>query len=126
MDLKDLIKERRSAIVATWFDAVVETYNEEARGTLRKQNAPLTNPVGFNTAQGLEGLFDGIVKGMLPAESAHFLDGIVRIRAVTACGAPSFSSTATALLIAASGFRSSWASIARNSSLRRSRSSISR
>src|SRR5207245_2279345 len=51
---------------------------------------------------------------------------IIRIRAVSSSWAPSFSSTVTALLIAARGFRSSWASIARNSSLRRSRSSISR
>ena len=82
MSLSDLLNEHRAAIVAKWFDTVVETYQEEARGTLRKQNAPFTNPVGFNTAQGLEGLFDGIVKGMLPADTSHFLDGIVRIRAV--------------------------------------------
>lgn len=82
MVINELLKEHRSAIIAKWFEAVVETYQEEARGTLRKQNAPFTNPVGFNTAQGLEGLFDGIVQGMLPAETSRFLDGIVRIRAV--------------------------------------------
>mgnify|MGYP001037253223 CR=1 FL=1 len=82
--LNDLLVQHRSAIVSKWFEAVVETYHEEARGTLRKQNAPFTNPVGFNTAQGLEGLFDGIVQGMLPQDTSRFLDGIVRIRAVQA------------------------------------------
>ena len=82
MELKGLLQERRSAIVAAWFETLVETYQEEARGPLRKQNAPFTNPVGFNAGQGLEGLFDGLLKGIMPAETSRFLDGIVRIRAV--------------------------------------------
>lgn len=82
MSLKDQLQEKRSAIVNQWFEAVVETYHEETRGPLRKQKAPFTNPVGFNTAQGLEGLFDGLLKGMMPTETSRFLDAIVRIRAV--------------------------------------------
>ena len=82
MNLKDLLQEKRAAIVTAWFESVVETYHEETRGPLRKQNAPFTNPVGFNTTQGLEGLFDGLLKGMMPAETSRFLDAIVRIRAV--------------------------------------------
>jgi hypothetical protein len=82
MSLKDQLQENRSAILNQWFEAVVGTYHEETRGPLRKQNAPFSNPVGFNTAQGLEGLFDGLLKGMMPTETSRFLDAIVRIRAV--------------------------------------------
>jgi hypothetical protein len=82
MDFKGLLQENRSAIVDQWFETVVGTYQEETRGPLRRQNAPFTNPVGFNTRQGLEGLFDGLLKGMMPSETSRFLDGIVRIRAV--------------------------------------------
>jgi len=82
MGLKKHLQENRSAIVDQWFETVVGTYQEETRGPLRRQNAPFTNPVGFNTAQGLEGLFDGLLKGMMPSETSRFLDGIVRIRAV--------------------------------------------
>ncbi len=82
MSLKDQLQENRSAIVNQWFETVVGTYQEETRGPLRRQNAPFANPVGFNTAQGLEGLFEGLLKGMIPAETSRFLDGIVRIRAV--------------------------------------------
>jgi hypothetical protein len=82
MNLKELLQEKRSAIIAAWFETVVETYHEETRGPLRRQNAPFTNPVGFNTAEGLGGLFDGLMKGMMPAETSRFLDAIVRIRAV--------------------------------------------
>ena len=82
MDFKGLLQENRSAIVKQWFETVVGTYQEETRGALRRQNAPFTNPVGFNTAQGLDGLFDGLLKGMMPSETSRFLDAIVRIRAV--------------------------------------------
>lgn len=82
MNLKDLLQEHRSTIVNQWFETVVGTYQEGTRGPLRRQNAPFTNPVGFNTLQGLEGLFDGLLKGMMPSETSRFLDGIVRIRAV--------------------------------------------
>jgi hypothetical protein len=82
MNLKELLQEKRPAIVAAWFETVVETYHEETRGPLRRQKAPFANPVGFNTAEGLDGLFDGLMKGMMPAETSRFLDAIVRIRAV--------------------------------------------
>jgi len=82
MSLKEHLQENRSAIVDQWFETVVGTYQEETRGPLRRQNAPFTNPVGFNTRQGLEGLFDGLLRGMMPSETSRFLDGIVRIRAV--------------------------------------------
>jgi len=82
MSLHDLLHDNRSVIVNQWFEAVVGTYQEETRGPLRRQNAPFTNPVGFNTVQGLEGLYDGLLKGMMPSETSRFLDGIVRIRAV--------------------------------------------
>ncbi|MEK6744985.1 MAG: RsbRD N-terminal domain-containing protein [Nitrospirota bacterium] len=82
MGLKEHLQENRSAIVNQWFETVVGTYQEETRGPLRRQNAPFTNPVGFNTLQGLEGLFEGLLKGMLPSDTSRFLDGIVRIRAV--------------------------------------------
>jgi hypothetical protein len=82
MSLKNVLQENRSVIVDQWFETVVGTYQEETRAPLRRQNAPFTNPVGFNTRQGLEGLFDGLLKGMMPSDTSRFLDGIVRIRAV--------------------------------------------
>lgn len=82
MDLKDVLKEKKATIVQKWFDAVLETYREESRGPLRKQNAQFANPVGFNLAQGLEGLFDSLLKGMMPGEVSSQLDTIIRIRAI--------------------------------------------
>lgn len=82
MKLKQVLHEKRSDIVKNWFDSVLETYREESRGPLRKQNAQFANPVGFNLAKGLEGLFDSILKGMMPSEVSTQLDTIIRIRAI--------------------------------------------
>lgn len=82
MNFKDRLQEKRTAVVKSWFNAVLATYQEEARGPLGRRDAQFTNPVGFNLAQGLEGLFDGLVKGMMPQETATQLDAMVRIRAV--------------------------------------------
>ena len=82
MNLKDLLTEKKSVIVKKWFDAVVETYPGDTSGFLKKHAAQFTNPVGYTFAQGLEGLFDALVAGLIPDKVSAFLDGIVRIRAV--------------------------------------------
>lgn len=82
MDLKAVLREKRTDIVKRWFESVLESYQEEARTSLRRQNAQFTHPVGFNLAQGLEGLFDGLVSGVMPGDVSVHLDAIVRLRAV--------------------------------------------
>lgn len=82
MELKDILKEKKAAIVQRWFKTVLETYPEDSRGQLGRQSAQFTNPVGYNIAQGVEGLFDALLKGMIPGDVSGFLDGIIRIRAV--------------------------------------------
>jgi len=49
---------------------------------MRRTQAQFTNPVGFNFREGLEGLFDAVLQGMLPDTVTGFLDAIVRLRAV--------------------------------------------
>ena len=82
MSLKDILRERKPAIVTKWFETVVATYHEETRGPLRKAKAQFANPVGFNLAEGLDGLFDAVLQEMLPDTVSTSLDVIVRIRAV--------------------------------------------
>jgi hypothetical protein len=82
MELKAVLREKRDDIVKRWFESVLEGYQEEARPSFRRRNAQFTNPVGFNLAQGLEGMFDGLLSGMMPGEISTQLDAIVRLRAV--------------------------------------------
>jgi hypothetical protein len=82
MNLKDVLKEKKPAIVKKWFETVVGTYHEDARGPLRRVKAQFTNPVGFNIAEGLDGLFDAVLQGLIPDTVSTFLDAIIRIRAI--------------------------------------------
>jgi len=82
MILRDVLKEKKSAIVQKWFDAALASYHKDAQGMLRQTKAQFTNPVGFDLAEGLDGLFDALVGGVISDSVATFLDAIVRIRAV--------------------------------------------
>ncbi len=82
MNLKDFLTEHKSAIQKKWFDNVVETYPSETSNFLKKQKAQFTNPVGYTLAEGLEHLFESLLKGMLPENVKQYLDSVVRIRAI--------------------------------------------
>ncbi len=82
INFKKQLTEKKSAILKKWFDAVADTYPEDTSGFLKKKKAQFTNPVGYNLAEGLEGLFDALLQGMIPDTVSVFLDSIVRIRAI--------------------------------------------
>lgn len=82
MNLKGLLTERKQAIVKRWFDAVSATYPGETAKHLQNTKAQFTNPVGYTLNEGMAALYDGLLKGVMPSETATFLDGIVRVRAV--------------------------------------------
>ncbi|HDH51305.1 MAG TPA: hypothetical protein ENG95_04555 [Nitrospirae bacterium] len=82
MKLLSLLSERKTAILEKWFDKILETYPADSANFLKTQKNPFANPVGPTIFQGLEGLFEGILKGMDFDTAPAFLDSIIRIRAV--------------------------------------------
>lgn len=82
MDLNALLREKQPAITTKWFESVLAAYPENTANIYRKSEAPFTNPVGYNARQGVEGLFDALLKGVMLNEASAFLDAIVRVRAV--------------------------------------------
>jgi len=82
MELKNLLRAKKSTILKKWFDAVADTYPDNTSSFLKKQKAQFTNPVGYTLSEGLEGLFEALLKGVIPETVATFLDSIVRIRAI--------------------------------------------
>ena len=82
MNLKNQLMEKKSAILKKWFDAVADTYPGNTSSFLKKQKAQFTNPVGYTLSEGLEGLFESLLKGMIPDTVKTFLDSIIRIRAI--------------------------------------------
>jgi RsbT co-antagonist protein rsbRD N-terminal domain len=82
MNFKQQLLEKKKAILKRWFDAITESYPSDTAGFLKKQKAQFTNPVGYTFSEGLEGLFDGLLQGMMPDTVSSFLESIVRIRAI--------------------------------------------
>lgn len=82
MRLKGLLSDKKSAILDRWFDAIVSTYPTDTSQFLKKQKNQFANPVGSTILQGIENIFDGLIKGLDKDKISPFLDNIIRIRAV--------------------------------------------
>lgn len=81
MSLREILFAKRSNIIGQWFDEILSSYPPDTIKFLRSQRDPFANPVGYNIRQGIEGLFDELLKDS-PVELSSFLDNIIRIRAV--------------------------------------------
>jgi len=82
INFKNQLLEKKAAILKKWFDAVADTYPDNTSSFLKKKKAQFTNPVGYNLAEGLEGLFEALLQGVILDKVSAFLDSIVRIRAI--------------------------------------------
>jgi len=88
MTLRDLLHEKRPAILKKWLEVICETYPAESSIFLTKQKDQFANPVGYTLAHGTEAIFDELLRGADAEKAAAFIDSIMRIRAVQE-GAPS-------------------------------------
>ncbi len=82
INFKNRLLEKKTAILKKWFDAVADTYPDSTSSFLKKGKAQFTNPVGYNLAEGLEGLFEAMLQGVILDKVSLFLDSIIRIRAI--------------------------------------------
>lgn len=82
MSFRDILRQRKSAIVERWFRLILETYPPDASQFLQKQSDQFANPVGHTISRAIEELYDGLVECRKPGEISAILDQIVRIRAV--------------------------------------------
>ncbi len=83
MKLKDLLLEKKSAILGRWFDTILETYPADTSRFLKSQKNRFANPVGSTILEGIEGIFNEILQQDVDSDRiSTFLDNIIRIRAV--------------------------------------------
>ncbi len=82
MILNTLLEQRKTAIVKKWFAATIETYPSDTAKFLKSRKDPFANPVGRTLYQGLEVLFDELLKETDHDVMRSFLDPIIRIRAI--------------------------------------------
>ncbi len=66
--LKDILREKKPAILKRWFDAIMETYPAEAAGFLKGTKNRFTGPVGYTIYEGIDGLIEGLIREV-PFES---------------------------------------------------------
>ena len=82
MRLNNLLAQRKTAIIKNWFALAVETYPPDTASFLKKQKDPFANPVGRTISNGLEALFNELLKEMDYEIITSYLDPIIRIRAI--------------------------------------------
>jgi hypothetical protein len=85
MKLKDILLERKSAILEKWFDVILETYPADTSNFLKNQKNRFTNPVGHTIFQGIDRLFEELLSEAdfdIHVLESSFIENIIRIRAV--------------------------------------------
>jgi len=82
MSLKNLLSKKKKAIVAKWFERVLETYPLEMQGFFRQPGDRFANPVGSTLFAGLEGLFAELLGKGDYEKTRFWLNDILRIRAI--------------------------------------------
>jgi len=82
MKLKDLLSERKTAIVKKWFDLILQDYPADATHFFKEQKNRFANPVGHTISQGIGELFDELVHGPDFDKVYSSLDDIIKIKAV--------------------------------------------
>ena len=83
MNLKERLLEKRTAILTAWRDAALVIPEGAGPGFLERQKAFLAETIGYDLAQGIGGLFDALLQGVIPDEVSRFLDGMIRLRATS-------------------------------------------
>ncbi|MEE9566624.1 MAG: RsbRD N-terminal domain-containing protein [Desulfobacteria bacterium] len=82
MDLKNLLQEKRSHIIKKWRDVILSTYPEQGQNFLRHQKDDIANPVGCTISEGIESIYDELLKESESDQISLFLDNIIRVRAI--------------------------------------------
>jgi len=82
MILKNLLSEKRAAILERWFEMVLDSYPADTSSFLKQQKNQFANPVGAAISQGINGIFEELLSGKDSDTISTFLDNIIRVRAV--------------------------------------------
>ena len=82
MDLLEHLARKKNAVVKKWFDRLTATYPADTAQFLRSQKDAFANPVGQNSLQSLQGLFDHLIEGFDRNAAKSIIDPIIRIRAI--------------------------------------------
>jgi len=80
--LKQLLIEKKKSILERWFHLILETYPPETSKFIRKEKDRFVNPVGVTLSEGMEALYEGLLKGVVADQISNPLEKILQIRSV--------------------------------------------
>ncbi len=80
--LEGLLSQKKAAILERWLHLILETYPAESSRFLKQEKDRFLNPVGYTISQEIEAIYEELLQGMDSEKLSHFLDKIVRIRAI--------------------------------------------
>lgn len=82
MDLVKQLAQKKSALIKAWFEKVANTYPIDTAQFIKNQKDPFANPVGHNSLESLNSIFDMALNGFDRKAAQPLIDPIIRIRAI--------------------------------------------
>ncbi len=80
--IKELLLQKKIAIVGNWIQSIIETYPSGSSNFLRLQKDRFSNPVGHIISNSAGKIFDELVNGQNIDRIKLLLNDIIKIRAV--------------------------------------------
>jgi hypothetical protein len=68
--------------VQRWFDRIIKTYPASSQSFIKEQKDRFANPVGSTILQGMEGLYEELLRDMDTPKIMEYLDSVIRVQAV--------------------------------------------
>jgi hypothetical protein len=82
LSLKNILLEKKDALLTSWFDRIIDTYPAETAKFLKNQKDRFANPVGQAIRGGIEEIFQELLADGDVEKLSGFLDTIIRVRAI--------------------------------------------
>ena len=80
--LKDFLISKKSSIIDSWIQLIIETYPSKTSNFLKSQKDRFSNPVGYTISNSAEKIFEEIVNSRNIEKIKAVLNDIIKIRAV--------------------------------------------
>ena len=80
MGLNQSLIEKKRSILERWFHLILETYPQQTAKFIRKERDRFVNPVGVTLSEGMEALYEGLLKRVEADQLSGPLERIIQIR----------------------------------------------
>jgi len=80
--LKNLLQEKKAAIVDRWLDAILASYPPETCAFFKQTKGRFSNPVGHALRVGTRAVFESLLRGERPDRACRHLEDIIKMRAI--------------------------------------------